>query len=158
MLSVSSKHWSVHRSSCMPLSKSHRELWLEHSDAEILKEVPCIVTSPKDPFSAKYCRFQDGGSSVSALKSFWFFVGKKLKGMARMFFSSKVLSRQIEITEWKLTYFKFPNHVTLKWTIILHRVVKTAFSNFSHLVHTCGFQIIISDCANSDILLPCLVI
>ena len=36
--------------------------------------------SPKDPFSAKYCRrFQDEGNSLSALKSSWFFMGRKLK-------------------------------------------------------------------------------
>ena len=38
----------------MPLSKSHRGLGLEYSDAGILKEVQFRVMSPKDPFSAKY--------------------------------------------------------------------------------------------------------
>lgn len=68
--SVSSKHWSYHGSSCMPLSESHRGLGLEHSEPEIVKEVHCTEMSPKDLFSAKYCRrFQDGGNSVSHFSS-----------------------------------------------------------------------------------------
>lgn len=57
----------------MLLSKSHGGLGLEHFHAEILKKIQFTVMSLKDPFSAKYYRrFQDGGSSVSALKSLWF--------------------------------------------------------------------------------------
>lgn len=92
--SVSSKHWSDHGSSCMPLSESHRGLGLEHSEPEIVKQVHCTAMSPKDLFSAKYSkRFQE---IESLLKSFWFFMGNKLKLVTMLCFLAKVSSRQLE--------------------------------------------------------------